>query len=230
MSSNFDDLLLNTFDDQHLSRSEKQLLQQVLYETQADENKLAQYRNKAFEIARESLPNEESKKVLKWLENVVKALQKHSTGNSAVVETETCFTPGDKCSLRIEQLFSLARTSADVCVFTITDNRVYYAMKEAHDRGVKVRVITDDEKLHDAGSDIRKLKSDGVPIKVDESEYHMHHKFAIFDGKKLLSGSYNWTRGAAENNHENFLITTEPKLVHEYAAEFEKLWKKFPSF
>ena len=26
---------------------------------------------------------------------------------------------------------------------------------------------------------------------------HMHHKFAIFDGERLINGSYNWTRGAA---------------------------------
>ncbi len=40
---------------------------------------------------------------------------------------------------------------------------------------------------------------------------HMHHKFALFDGGRLLTGSYNWTRGAAETNYENVIDTTDPK-------------------
>ena len=35
----------------------------------------------------------------------------------------------------------------------------------------------------------------------------MHHKFAIIDGKKLISGSFNWTMQAAMGNYENVMIT-----------------------
>ena len=49
------------------------------------------------------------------------------------------------------------------------------------------------------------LEQQGLPIRVDRSDYHMHHKYAVFDGKLLLTGSYNWTRSAARNNEENFV-------------------------
>jgi phosphatidylserine/phosphatidylglycerophosphate/cardiolipin synthase-like enzyme len=55
----------------------------------------------------------------------------------------------------------------------------------------------------------------------------MHHKFAVIDGKTLLTGSYNWTRSAADFNEENVVVTDDPRLVSSFAAEFEKLWKKF---
>ena len=52
----------------------------------------------------------------------------------------------------------------------------------------------------------------------------MHHKFAIFDASLLLNGSYNWTRSAAENNEENFIITDQPVLISVFHQQFEKLW------
>ena len=54
----------------------------------------------------------------------------------------------------------------------------------------------------------------------------MHHKFAIFDNKTLLTGSYNWTRSAARNNEENFIVTADRLLVQRFDSEFEQLWQK----
>jgi phosphatidylserine/phosphatidylglycerophosphate/cardiolipin synthase-like enzyme len=52
----------------------------------------------------------------------------------------------------------------------------------------------------------------------------MHHKYAVFDQKLLLNGSYNWTRGAAENNEENFLVLNHQPLVSRYQQHFQTLW------
>ncbi|MCA9226879.1 MAG: endonuclease, partial [Planctomycetales bacterium] len=78
----------------------------------------------------------------------------------------------------------------------------------------------------DAGSDIDRLRRAGLNIVVDQTEYHMHHKFALFDRRLLLTGSYNWTRGAAEYNEENLLVTNLASLVKRYAGEFDKLWNR----
>jgi phosphatidylserine/phosphatidylglycerophosphate/cardiolipin synthase-like enzyme len=53
----------------------------------------------------------------------------------------------------------------------------------------------------------------------------MHHKFALFDQRLLLTGSYNWTRAAAAENEENLIVSDEPKLIAAFTAEFEKLWR-----
>jgi len=55
---------------------------------------------------------------------------------------------------------------------------------------------------------------------------HMHHKFAIMD-ETLLTGSYNWTRSAAQRNYENILVTEERGLLREFTKEFDQLWSKF---
>lgn len=224
---NFDDLLLQTFEDHQLSRSEKDLLKQLLAETLPDEQKLAQYRNRAFAAARAALNDPEAQKVLEWLEDVVKVLQNRSAAlTSPAPVAEACFSPGDNCPRKIGELFIAARQQVDVCVFTITDNRIAQPLLEAHKRGVKIRIVSDNEKLLEAGSDIERFRQAGIPVRVDKTEYHMHHKFAVFDQSQLLTGSYNWTRGAAEFNHENFIISSDPRLVKEFSQVFEQLWSQ----
>ncbi len=93
-------------------------------------------------------------------------------------------------------------------------------------RGLAVRIITDNEKAEDEGSDIDWLRESGIPVRVDRTQYHMHHKFAVFDGELLLSGSYNWTRGAALYNDENLIVTSDPRLIAAFSKAFEKLWNR----
>ena len=93
---------------------------------------------------------------------------------------------------------------------------------------MKVRIITDDEKEHDLGADISRLRNLGIPVVTDHATSHMHHKFAVTDRSALLTGSFNWTRSASEVNQENVLITTDPRLVAPFAAEFDRLWAELP--
>ncbi|HKA08668.1 MAG TPA: phospholipase D-like domain-containing protein, partial [Gemmataceae bacterium] len=135
------------------------------------------------------------------------------------------FSPGKTCIHEVIRQFDIARHSCDVCVFTITDDPITDSIIRAHARGVAVRVITDDEKSHDLGSDIDKLHLCGIPCKMDlGNAAHMHHKFALFDGRRLITGSFNWTRSASEQNEENLLVTPDPDLVAAFAVRFEFLW------
>ena len=101
------------------------------------------------------------------------------------------------------------------------------AILDACQRRVKVRVISDDDKSGDRGSDIERLQERGVEVRIDRTDDHMHHKFAIFDHHLLLNGSYNWTRSAANRNQENFLVTGDPRFVEDFSRQFERLWEKF---
>ena len=141
--------------------------------------------------------------------------------------SQAFFSPGLTCVTEILRQFQACRRTADVCVFTITDDRITRAIIAAHQRGVEVRVLTDDDKSHDLGSDIRTLAAAGVPCKMDVGNVaHMHHKFAVFDGHLLLSGSFNWTRSASEFNEENLIVTADTALVAAFAARFAVLWER----
>jgi phosphatidylserine/phosphatidylglycerophosphate/cardiolipin synthase-like enzyme len=219
------DLLLRTLDDRRLSRNERQALADVFRRLERDEQK-ARLCGEAFTLAREQASDPSARALIDWLEEVVRASSAQSPGPDRAHPVEVHFSPGEDCPRRIAGLFHAARRKVDVCVFTITDNRVSEAILDAHRRGVVLRVVTDNEKADDAGSDIARLAEAGIAVRVDRSVYHMHHKFAIFDDSPLLTGSFNWTRGAAEYNEENFIVTADPRLIHPFADRFEKLWER----
>lgn len=147
---------------------------------------------------------------------------------NSICDDIVCFSPGNSCrDLIIEQIKS-STTLIDICVFTISDDLITDALIEVKELyNVDVRIITDDEKSYDKGSDIKFLESKGFDIRYDDVRHHMHHKFAIFDSNRVLTGSYNWTRSAASYNQENILLTAKPKVVEAYKKEFNKLWKSF---
>lgn len=218
-----DDILRGTLADFRLSRGERGVLVKLVERLAGNDQQLSLIRSRAFAIAGEKLVDPTALGVLQWLEEVVKALQPREP--RVEVEDEVLFTPGDDCPRRIGSLLSRARQSMEICVFTITDDRISEEILGAHHRGVKIRIVTDNDKANDPGSDVDRLARAGIQVRRDLTEYHMHHKFAVIDGQLALSGSYNWTRGAAQYNSENLMITHRSRLIGLFSAQFEQLWK-----
>jgi len=212
--------LAESFEDRRLSRGERQTLAAHVASLGPGVDRDAICRT-AFAIARSALAHPDDGTVLAWLEDVVRATREAASRSTLA---EAHFSPGDDCPRTIERFLGRARKRLDVCVFTITDDRLAAALIDAHARKVAVRVIADDSKAEDLGSDVPRLARVGVPVRVDRSPFHMHHKFAVADGETLLSGSYNWTRGAARDNEENPIITDEPRLVAPFTETFAQLW------
>jgi mitochondrial cardiolipin hydrolase len=221
-----DQALRATLEDGRLSRGERQALSDVLSEAGLDAARLAQLRARAFVMARERTTEPRALEALNWVEDLVKLLS-HLDATGATGATAAYFSPGDACLAAILGQLGKARSSLDICVFTITDDRITRAILDAHERkGVRVRVITDNDKQYDGGSDIERLRRAGVALKVDETEHHMHHKFVIVDGGTLLNGSYNWTRSASAFNEENLIVSSEPSLVAAFVRQFTALWDR----
>jgi cardiolipin hydrolase len=222
--SEIDPFLKETLADRQISKSEKKSLSDWIASYVTDDNKRAFVRHRAFAIAQEAMVGQQNQEVLNWLEEVVKSLSKSEAIPPTTVESQAFFSPGIDCIGEVTRQIKSAQQSCDLCIFTITDDRITRVILDTHDRGVPVRVITDDDKSHDLGSDIDLLKRAGIPCKMDRSPFHMHHKFAIFDRKRLLTGSFNWTRSATDNNEENLIVTNDPKLANAFYQRFEKLW------
>ena len=215
--------LARTFESRQFSRGDRQDFQKALAECMPDADRRA-LRHFAFELARSAPADMGVGLVLGWLEDVVKVLDPGEPSKLPSPLAEAYFSPGEDCPRAIIRLMENARLTADVCVFTITDDRLSTALIDAHHRGVSFRVITDNDKAFDEGSDVDRIGRAGVPVRVDRTRFHMHHKFAIIDGELLLSGSYNWTRGASRDNEENLIVTSDHRLLAAYKVAFERLW------
>ena len=184
-------------------------------------------RNRAFDIVREELLSDpgDAAAGLRWLEQVIKTLD--AASETAPVVSSAYFSPGDSCLRRLGDLMRSCRTSLDICVFTIADDRLTDAILACHARGVRVRIVSDNDKQHDSGSDIARLRDHGVSVRLDDTPAHMHHKFALFDGRLLANGSFNWTRSATRDNDENLVVSDDANLVRVFGLQFEKLWRQF---
>ena len=220
------EILEQSLADRRLSRAEKSVLSQHLDAASADAEQLAHFRRLAFSMAREAIDATNGTMIVEWLEEISKVLQPSASEQKGDM-AEAWFSPHGDCPQRIRTLLAQAKQTVDICVFTITDDRLTSAVLEAHGRGVRVRIITDNDKAADLGSDADRFLQAGIGLRVDRTEYHMHHKFAVFDSKILLNGSYNWTRGAADNNEENFIVTNNRRLVAIFSKTFEELWQQF---
>ncbi len=214
-----------TFADKTFSRAEKQAVSQLLendYNLKKNQRNIL--RGKIFDMARESIKNKfnqhEALKTLDWLENANKLLLRPQ-------DSIVYFSPGQECRRVIVDQLKNALTSVDICVFTISDDIISDEIFDCRRRNVKVRIISDDDKIDDAGSDVYQLAVSGIETRVDNCPHYMHHKFAVFDNQRVLTGSYNWTRSAADKNQENILLTDDKQTVSAFKDEFEKLWTQF---
>ncbi|HJZ89372.1 MAG TPA: phospholipase D-like domain-containing protein [Gemmataceae bacterium] len=225
-TADLDHLLEQSLADRHVQAAEKAALADWAARHARDEADRAVARSRAFAVARSAIQGE-ALQVVDWLEEVVKVFARPVAAPVTLEAAAAFFSPGSTCIQEVLRQFNSARQTCDVCVFTITDDRITDAILRANARGLKLRVVTDDERCHDLGSDIDRLKAAGIPCKMDVGNVaHMHHKFALFDGKRLMTGSFNWTRSASEQNEESRLTTADPALVAAFAERFERLWAR----
>lgn len=108
---------------------------------------------------------------------------------------------------RLKNYISKAKKSIDLAIFSFTNDVLANEILAAHERGVKVRIITDDEAMKGKGADTERMAAAGIPCRTDsEEQYHMHNKFMIVDKAFLVTGSFNWTFQAGKSNQENVVV------------------------
>ena len=75
---------------------------------------------------------------------------------------------------------------------------------------------------------ITKLQAAGVPVEVSEQARLLHHKFAVIDGRYVVTGSYNWTESAERRNRENLVILDCPEVAQVFKAEWDSIQRDKP--
>ncbi|MBL7863265.1 MAG: DUF1669 domain-containing protein [Cyclobacteriaceae bacterium] len=216
------DHLQASIQDEVFSKSEKKDLKTLIAEHNLDSDQLHFLRSKVYELAEGRATPSNYAFILAWMKNALNAL----LPTSSQPHSEAFFSPGDDCRKAIIQAIGGSQRRIDICVFTISDDAITSAILVAHKKGVPIKIITDNDKSEDVGSDIDRLAHEGVAVRVDRTSNHMHHKFMVVDDSQVITGSYNWTLSAAKFNHENILLTREAGIIKAYVDEFNMLWGK----
>ena len=64
----------------------------------------------------------------------------------------------------------------------------------------------------------------GASVRQDGNPYILHHKVIIIDERTVITGSFNFSRSAAERNDENILIIRQADIAGLYLDEWRRIW------
>jgi phosphatidylserine/phosphatidylglycerophosphate/cardiolipin synthase-like enzyme len=221
-------LIQDSISDNVLVTSEKKQIQYLIREKGFDKRELDILRSEIFKIARAHQNQIPVSNLIDWIEKTTKLTLAEKQNPKEY--SHAFFSPGSACKNAIIHHLKHAKNTVEICVFTISDNNITHQILATHKRGIHVKIITDDDKINDLGSDIRELHNSGIPVKVDGTRSLMHNKFCIIDKQLIITGSYNWTNSAANRNFENILVNNDAKVVKSYQQEFEHLWERLEKF
>lgn len=116
-----------------------------------------------------------------------------------------------------------SKKTIDVAVFEFDLESVAQALIRAQNRGVRVRIVYDDEHT-DPDPQIGKVKAAGIPTVADQRSAFMHNKFFVFDNLCIWTGSFNISLNAAYRNNENALYFCSSEVAQNYRAEFNEMY------
>ena len=143
---------------------------------------------------------------------------------ASVIQIEVHFSPNGGCAKAIEAELSKAEETIDIAMYYFSSEPLARTVVKAKERGVKIRVYLDGRQRTEEYSESKFLEDRGIKPRFEPGPGLMHNKFCIIDGKVVLTGSYNWTVAAEENNNENLLIIRDSDTAKIFAKKFEELW------
>jgi len=130
----------------------------------------------------------------------------------------------------IDQI-DLAKEEILICVAWFTSKEILGKLIDKSESGCTVKIIISDH-IENKRLNYRNFQSKNGSIKIlsANSGKFLHDKFAIFDKKRLVIGSYNWTNSAEFYNHEYIVLTDEELLLKQFDARFKSLEKIVDSY
>jgi phosphatidylserine/phosphatidylglycerophosphate/cardiolipin synthase-like enzyme len=138
------------------------------------------------------------------------------------------------------------RQSLDLNLFVFSAQNLADTVSDLHHRGVKIRLLADPGFANRAFSEVLDLLGVTLPdsrCRIEAGNRHwsqplegvgtprlaggdkLHHKFAVLDHRRVISGSFNWSPSAAHQNDEVLLLIDSPLLARHFEAEMDRLWR-----
>ncbi len=141
---------------------------------------------------------------------------------------EVYFSPKGGIKQRIIEQIRQERMWIHAALYFLTDKDLANELAKAARRGVLVEVICDQSSAEGDWSKVEFLGQEGVTIFVYDGgkKSIMHHKFWIFSDNTLITGSFNATRRANDENRENIVVikgSDDPSVGTKFDAEFSRI-------
>ena len=135
-----------------------------------------------------------------------------------------CFSPDEDCARRLAKFLESATKSIDVAIYDLNEDQIVHQLL-VKSKVIAVRVLVDRRQSKRSHSAVPLLMKAGVKVRFGHQRGIMHNKFAIVDGARIETGSFNYTHHATSANQENQLYLYSPDIIQRYKVQFEKVWR-----
>ena len=147
------------------------------------------------------------------------------------IDPEMNFVPWNSFATRSVNAYKAETQSIDAIMYRITDKRHTDQMIAAVQRGVPVRLITEQNEYRDPSRvwdsyNVDLMYMAGVQIRIRGHQGLSHEKMTVLNGQQMaIFGSSNWTSASAENQHEHNIFTTSKAWFYQWAVDhFNRKW------
>lgn len=146
----------------------------------------------------------------------------YSTGQAAI-------SLGTKVEDTLIAYINRAKQTIDMAMYNFTLDRIPYALNQAVQRGVRVRIVYNSSTSNTSMQWVPSIPKLASP---DGSSYGiMHNKFLVFDAGSddagdaiVWTGSTNLTGQQLSSDANNVIIINDQSLARAYTMEFEEMW------
>lgn len=174
----------------------------------------------------------------------------NGTIDSTYAESGNIANGNENLEQRVIDVVNQSRKSIDVAAFELNSLNIVISLCKAKERGVRVRIIFDDESAPNNNKDLWKvargllqnkykiplLSDAGWPMIQSKQNYFkgyrafMHNKFLVADyltpdttDDRIITGSYNFTITGMVSM-QNVIEVNSHSLAKAYTNEFENMW------
>jgi hypothetical protein len=122
-----------------------------------------------------------------------------------------------------------ARKSITAAVAWFTDREILDVLCRCAHQGVNVQVAMNDDQINSPprAPNYHRLTALGGKIfrisSGSRNETLMHHKFCVIDDATVITGSYNWTRRARENDENITIVRGCSEFAFRFLATFDTI-------
>ncbi len=128
---------------------------------------------------------------------------------------------------RLIKYINSASESLDIAIYSISDEDLVEALINSANRGVGVRILTEDDYFNRFENIYQKLKRQAnIQVLTDPKENSMHNKYMIIDKKAVWTGSLNWTKNGIYYNANSSVLIKNIAIADAYLKDFEQMYEQ----
>lgn len=185
-----------------------------------------QHNNNCLMIRSEKLAENFNAEFKRMYEDNMFGPNSHNMPYSEVIVSnssiKTYFSPGGGTTQAIINELQKATKSIKFMAFSMTDKDISLVLQDKKKQGLKVEGVFDNCLIpqYSIYWDLR--KSNILSLR-DGNQALMHHKVMIIDDQTVITGSFNFSKSADQQNNENCLIIKSENIAKLYNSEYLRI-------